>query len=275
MDDFNGRVAVVTGAGSGIGAALAAGLAREGAIVVAVDIDAAAVTETASDIGGAAQALTVDVTDPVALEDLAQRVFDAHGRVDLLINNAGVFQGGLMWERALDDYRWIFDVNVFGILHAVRAFVPRMLAADSEGHIVNTASVAAFVAGPGSSPYVVSKCAAFSLTECLALDLRSVGSKIGVSVLTPSAFGTGIAHTARVRPTSYGVDDTVDGRFSVEALAAMTRQGQSPDAIVGPVLDGIRERRFLIATRPSHRDQITNRYEALLEGRIPGPVMVD
>jgi len=275
MDDFRDRVSVVTGAGSGIGAALAAGLAGEGALVVAVDIDGDAASATASRIGHGVRAVQADVTDPAAVERLAQQVFDENGHVEIVINNAGVFQGGLMWERSLDDYRWSFDVNVFGILHSVRSFIPRMLAADSDGHIVNTASVAAFVAGAGSSPYVVSKCAAFSMSECLALDLKAVGSKIGVSVLTPSAFDTGIAHTARVRPATYGVDGTPDGKASSEGLAAMTTRGQSPEAVVAPVLQGIREQRFLIATRPSYREQITNRFEALLDCRIPGPVMVD
>ena len=275
MNDFRGRVAVVTGAGSGIGAALAAGLAGEGASVIAVDIDGTAADATASSIGSGARAARVDVTDPAAVEQLAAQVFEQNGRVDIVMNNAGVFQGGLMWERSLEDYRWSFDVNVFGILHSVRSFIPRMLAANSDGHIVNTASVAAFVAGAGSSPYVVSKCAAFSMTECLALDLKAVGSAIGVSVLTPSAFNTAIAQTARVRPTTYGVDGTHDGKASSEGLAAMTQRGQSPDAIVGPVLQAIRERRFLIATQPSYRDQITNRFEALLDCQIPGPVVVD
>lgn len=198
-----------------------------------------------------------------------------HSKVDVLVNNAGVFQGGLMWERTIDDWRWTFDVNVFGIINAVRSFVPRMLAAGGEGHIVNTASVAAFVAGAGASPYVVSKCAAMSVTECLAHDLGAVGSRIGVSVLTPSAFATGIAHTARVRSDRYGVDDTVDGRATVDALAAQTGAGLDPAEVVRPVLDGIRARDFLIPTRPSYADQIRNRYEALLERRIPGPVLVD
>jgi hypothetical protein len=113
------------------------------------------------------------------------------------------------------------------------------------------------------------------MSECLALDLRAVGSKIGVSVLTPSAFDTGIAHTARVRPATYGVDETSGGKVSSEGLAALTQQGQSPEAVVGPVLEGIRQRQFLVATRPSYREQITNRFEALLECRIPGPVVVD
>lgn len=275
MNDFRDRVAVVTGAGSGIGAALAVGLAGEGALVVAVDIDGDAASATASGIGDRARAARVDVTDPAAVEQLAQHVFEENGRVDVVINNAGVFQGGLMWERSIEDYRWSFDVNVFGILHSVRSFIPRMLAADSDGHIVNTSSVAAFVAGAGSSPYVASKCAAFSLSECLALDLKAVGSKIGVSVLTPSAFNTGIAHTAQVRPAPSGVDETPGGKASSDGLAALTQKGQSPDAVISPVLEGIRQRQFLIATRPSYRQQITNRFEALLECRIPGPVMVD
>ena len=174
----------------------------------------------------------------------------------MLINNAGVFQGGLIWERSPADFQWAFDVNVFGIVNAVRSFVPRMLAANSEGHIVNTASVAAFVAGAASSPYGSSKSAAFSLTECLAHDLRTVGSNIGVSVLTPSAFDTNIAATADVRPGHYGLDESVDGKATADALAAMTAAGLAPSAVVPYVLDGIRQRRFLIATRPSYREPL-------------------
>jgi NAD(P)-dependent dehydrogenase (short-subunit alcohol dehydrogenase family) len=275
MDDFEGRIALVTGAGSGIGAALAHGFAAEGATVAVVDIDADAATQVAAAVGAGATSHAVDVGDPDAMERLAAEVYDRHGRVDVLVNNAGVFQGGLMWERTVEDWRWTFDVNVFGIVNAVRSFVPRMLAAGSDGHIVNTASVAAFVAGAGASPYVVSKCAAFSLTECLALDLAAVGSSIGVSVLTPSAFATGIARTARVRSDRYGVDGSADGAAVADALAQQTGAGLDPAAVVGPVLAGIRSGEFLIPTQPSYATQITNRYEALLERRIPGPVTVD
>jgi NAD(P)-dependent dehydrogenase (short-subunit alcohol dehydrogenase family) len=206
---------------------------------------------------------------------LADEVFAELSRVDVLVNNAGVFQGGLMWERSPADFQWSFDVNVFGIVHAVRSFVPRMLAAGSDGHIVNTASVAAFVAGAASSPYVASKSAAFSLTECLAHDLRTVGSTIGVSVLTPSAFDTNIAATASVRPDSYGADESADGKATADALAAMTAQGLAPEAVVPHVLDGIRQRRFLIATRPSYESQLNNRFEALRACQLPGYTLVD
>ena len=276
LDTFEGRVAVVTGAASGIGRALAKGLAAEGARVMAADVDRQGAEATAREIGGDARAFAVDVADPEAVQALADASFDAFGQVDLLLNNAGVFQGGLTWERSLEDWEWTFGVNVYGIIHGIRSFVPRMIAQDTPGHVVNTASVAAFVAGPASAPYVTSKCTALALTECLALDLQATGSKIGASVLTPSAFDTSIAETARVRPAALGSDPTPDGKATREALAGILAEGgASPDEIVAPVLEGIRSGTFLIPTRPSYAAQIRNRYEALLERRLPDLVEVD
>ena len=147
MQDFENKVAVITGAASGIGAALAAGFSAEGAKVVAADIDLAGATATADAIGDNAVAIAVDVADRSSVETLADAAWDAFGQVDLLFNNAGVFQAGLMWERTQADWDWVLGVNVYGIINGVAAFVPRMIAQDTEGHIVNTASVAAFVAG--------------------------------------------------------------------------------------------------------------------------------
>ena len=174
LSDFAGKVAVVTGAGSGIGAALAKGFAAREMRVVCADIDSGAAQETATAIGESAFAVATDVADPESVAALAETAFDRLGQVDVLFNNAGVFQGGLSWERSLEDWHWTFGVNVFGIIHGIKSFVPRMIAQGTEGHVVNTASVAAFVAGPTSGPYVVSKCAAFSLTESLALDLSLI-----------------------------------------------------------------------------------------------------
>lgn len=267
---------MVTGAAGGIGRALAEGFAAEGMRVVVADIDESGAKATAETIGSDAVAVGVDVADGESVAALADASFAAFGQVDLLVNNAGVFQGGLAWERSVEDWEWTFGVNVFGIVHAIRSFVPRMIAQDTEGHVVNTASVAAFVAGPTSGPYVVSKCAALSLSECLALDLGAVGSKIGASVLTPSSFDTGIAETARVRPERFGRDETNDGKGTVAALSAMiAAQGVPPSEAVKPVLDGVRSGEFLIATRPSYADQLRNRYDALLERKLPPLIAVD
>lgn len=275
LQEFEGRVAVVTGAGSGIGRALAEGFAAEGMRVVCADVDEAGVKATAEAIGDDALAVPTDVANPNQVDALADTAFDRFGQVDLLVNNAGVFQGGLIWERSLEDWHWAFGVNVFGIVHGIKSFVPRMIAQGTDGHVVNTASVAAFVAGPTSGPYVVSKCAAFSLTESLALDLAAVGSKIGASVLTPSSFDTGIAGTQRVRPEALGRDETPDGAVVREHLQKQLDTGMPPTACVAPVLAAVRSGEFLVPTRPSYRAQIRNRYEALLERRIPGPTDVD
>ena len=275
LTEFEGRVAVVTGAGSGIGRALAVGFASEGMRVVCSDIDAENAKVTADSIGDAALAITTDVAKPEDVEALADTAFEHFGQVDVLVNNAGVFQGGLAWERSLEDWHWTFGVNVFGIIHGIKFFVPRMIAQDTPGHVVNTASVAAFVAGATSGPYVVSKCAAFSLTESLALDLAAVGSKIGASVLTPSSFDTGIAQTARVRPSAYGTDETPDGSVVREFLQKQLDTGMPPSEAVAPVLAAIRGDEFLIPTKPSYQAQLRNRYEALLEKKIPGMTDVD
>ena len=275
IGDFDGRVAVVTGAAHGIGRALAVGLAAEGMRVVAVDIDGPGAAATAEVVGAGSAARQVDVADAAAVDALADYCFAEFGQVDLLINNAGVFQGGLCWERSVQDWQWAFGVNVFGIIHGQRSFLPRMIAQGTEGHVINTASVAAFVSAPLSGPYVVSKCAAFSLTECLAHDLSLVGSKIGASVLVPSAFDTAIAASSAVRPARFGVDATEDGRGTAAALAQMVSQGMSPEEAVAPVIDGIRSGTFLIPTRPSYADQLRHRHEALRERELPALTEVD
>jgi NAD(P)-dependent dehydrogenase (short-subunit alcohol dehydrogenase family) len=275
LTEFNDKVAVVTGGASGIGAALALGFAEQGMRVVVADIDAAGAKATAERIGPRAQAVEVDVSRADSVAALADEAFDRFGQVDVLFNNAGVFQGGLAWERSLEDWNWVFGVNVFGIIHGIKSFVPRMIAQGTPGHVVSTASVAAFVAGPTSGPYVVSKCAAFSLAESLALDLGAVGSQIGSSVLIPSTIETGIATTARVRPAVFGQDETPDGRVVAEHLAKQIATGIPPSDVVGPVLAAIRSGEFLIPTQPSYAAQIRTRYEALLAREVPPLAAID
>ncbi len=275
LTEFKDKVAVITGAANGIGAALARGFAAEGMRVVVADLDENNAKKTADDIGAAARAYAVDVAAYPAVQQLADFAFDTFGQVDLLINNAGVFQGGLSWERSLEDWEWVFSVNVYGIINGIKAFVPRMIAQDTEGHVVNTASVAAYVAGPMSAPYVVSKSAAMSVAECLALDLQMMGAKIGASVLTPSNFNTGIAQTGKLRPQTLGSDSTEDGVACVDALQSMLNEGASPADAFQPVIAGIRNNVFLIATKPSFRDQLQVRYDALLKQELPPMAEVD
>jgi NAD(P)-dependent dehydrogenase (short-subunit alcohol dehydrogenase family) len=273
LQELVDRVAVVTGAASGIGAALCRGLAAEGMRVVAADIDDDGARATAEATG--ALAVRVDVSDASSVAALADRAFDAFGQVDLLCNNAGVFQGGRTWELAPADWDWTLGVNVMGIVHGINAFVPRMIDQGTDGHVVNTASVAAIVSGPLSAPYVVSKAAAFTLSECLAHDLRSVGSRIGASVLVPSAVDTGIARTAAVRPERYGVDRTATGPAVSAILADMVAAGLHPDEVVGPVLDAVRNGTFVIATRPSYDAQVAGRFRALAARELPADLTVD
>ena len=275
IEDLDGKVAVVTGAAHGIGRALTIGLAAQGMRVVAVDIDGAGARATAEQTGPDCVARQLDVADAGAVDALADDCFAEFGQVDLLVNNAGVFQGGLCWERSVADWQWAFGVNVYGIIHGQRSFLPRMIAQGTEGHVLNTASVAAFVSAPLSGPYVVSKCAAFSLTECLAHDLALVGSRIGASVLVPSAFDTAIARSSDVRPARFGVDATEDGRGTAAALAQIVAQGMSPDEAVAPVIDGIRSGTFLIPTRGSYAEQLRHRYEALRARELPALTEVD
>lgn len=274
LRDLQGRVAVVTGAGSGIGAALCRGLATEGMLVVGADVDGVAATKVIEQLPQAV-AREVDVADATSVASLAEFVFGTYGHVDLLCNNAGVFQGGLTWERSTSDWEWTFGVNVYGIVHAIASFVPRMLEQATDGHIVNTASVAAFVSGPYSAPYVVSKAAALSLSECLAHDLAAVQSRIGVSVLVPSAVTTAIADSSRVRPARHGVDITEDAAMSADYLRSVTADGLAPDDVVRPVIDAIRTGTFLIPTKPSYRDQLRSRYESLVDRRLPDLPDVD
>ena len=188
MDDFAGRVAVITGAASGIGRGLARHAARTGMRVVLADVEAPALDDAvaeAASLGAETLGVRTDVSREADVRALADAAYDRFGAVHLLCNNAGVFQAGVVWQRTAADWDWVLGVNLFGLLHGIRAFVPRMLEQGGDAHIVNTASMAGLISVAYSGPYVVSKFAAAALTECLAHDLRAQGSSIGVSCLVP------------------------------------------------------------------------------------------
>jgi NAD(P)-dependent dehydrogenase (short-subunit alcohol dehydrogenase family) len=269
VQDLAGKVAVVTGAGSGIGRSLVGAFAAHGMRVVAADIEAEALHDTESRFGDVVVSVRTDVTSRDEVEHLAARAYDAFGAVDVLCNNAGVFQGGLLWECTDADFQWTLGVNLWGILHGIRAFVPRMLAAGNDAHIVNTISMAGLASTPFSGPYDVSKFAAMAATECLAHDLATIGAPIKVSAVCPGLVDTGIARSRRNRPAELTTEQHDGGAFVEQALADGTAGSMSPDAVAALVVEAIHEERFLVPTRPSYAQQLTDRAEDLVARQVP------
>ena len=276
MDDFAGRVAVITGAASGVGRGLARHAAREGMRVVLADVEAGALDDAVADVAGlGAEAFGVrtDVSHEADVQALADAAFERFGAVHLLCNNAGVFQAGVVWQRTQADWDWVMGVNFWGILHGIRAFVPRLLDQDDDAHIVNTASMAGMMTVAYSGPYVVSKFAAAALTECLAHDLRAQGSPIGVSCLVPSYVDTRIADSTRNRPDEPPSEVTApDHYFVAQVLKDQTAaQGRHPDEVGAIVFDAVRAGQFWIPTSDSYEPLLRSRADALLQRAMAPP----
>jgi NAD(P)-dependent dehydrogenase (short-subunit alcohol dehydrogenase family) len=180
-----------------------------------------------------------------------------------------VFQGGLLWECTDADFEWTLDVNLWGILHGIRSFVPRMLAAGTEGHVVNTISMAGLATTPFSGPYNVSKFAAMAATECLAHDLAAIGAPIKVSAVCPGLVDTAISRSRRNRPAALTSEQHEGGAFVEQALADGTAGNMSPDEVAELVLDAVLEERFLVPTRDSYAQQLRDRCEDLVARRLP------
>jgi len=278
MKDFKGKTAVVTGAASGIGRALVEKFAAAGCAVMAADVDDAGLDDTrrlAEAHGVEVASAHCDVTRPDALDALADSTYARFGAVHVLCNNAGVLSGGATWELPVEDYQWQIAVNTLGPVHGVRSFVPRMLEQDSEGHIVNTASMAALTTMPFAGAYHLSKHACLAFTECLYHELQAINSKLGVSVLCPELIDTGIADSERCRPEGYQHRDknlavSATGKMVVDALAdGMKKGGLPPSVMADRVYDAIQKRRFYILAEDAWRDACNARLEDIRLGRDP------
>jgi NAD(P)-dependent dehydrogenase (short-subunit alcohol dehydrogenase family) len=262
MEHLEGRVAVVTGAASGIGRALAERLVAEGMQVVAADVEQAAI-DGALDV-------TTDVSDAAAVEALAAETFDRFGACHLVCANAGVFQGGISWERSLEDWQWVLGVNLWGVIHTVRSFVPRMVEGGDEGHVVITSSMAGLACAAFSGPYQTSKFGAFAVAESLAHDLRAGGQRIGVSALCPGAVATRIAESGRNRPDELASHQGEDVAFVEAALADLTAtQGADPRAVADRVVAAVTAGEFLIPTNDDYAAQIRAHAEGLISLEVP------
>lgn len=275
MKDFKGRVAVITGGASGIGLALARRAADEGMRVVLADIEDAALGRAVAEIkarGGEAIGVRTDVAKGESVEALAKAALAAFGGVHLVFNNAGV--GGVRakaWECTTADWQWVLGVNVWGVIHGVRVFTPIMLKQGVEGHIVNTASVAGFLAVGSTAPYAVSKHAVVSLSEVLHHDLKEAGGKVGASVLCPAWVATGIWNSQRNRPENLrDRADTDAEQTSREQLRAVLEKGKvKAEDVAALTFQCIAEEKFYILPHPRILKDVGTRMQDILDLRNP------
>jgi NAD(P)-dependent dehydrogenase (short-subunit alcohol dehydrogenase family) len=241
-------------------------------VLADVEVEALAKTEAGLKAAGATVvAVPTDVSKAPDVAALAQKTLEVFGAVHMLCNNAGVGTDAAIWESTLEDWQWVMGVNLWGVIHGVRAFVPLMLAQDTECHIVNTASMAGLISGPGLGVYKVTKHAVVSLSETLHHELAERGAKISVSVLCPGFVNTRIMESARNRPEHLPPpsrrDDASAARW--EAIQQLVPAGLSPVEVADAVFAAVRENRFYILTHPEGKEAVRTRMEDILLDRVP------
>jgi NAD(P)-dependent dehydrogenase (short-subunit alcohol dehydrogenase family) len=275
MQEFKGKVAVITGAASGIGRGIAERCLSEGMKVVLADIEEANLTRAETELktqGGTVLGIRTDVSKRSDVELLARRALDAFGEVHLLFNNAGVAAGATPWDATWNDWEWVIGVNLWGVIHGVKVFTPLMLAQNTECHIVNTSSAAGLIVGGISSPYGVTKHAVVALSESLYLALQQRNSLVKVSVLCPGLVRTNIADAERNRPAelrNQPVTMTPEMQAGVAALKAAIEAGMPPLQVADVVFDAIKNEQFYILPHPEWIEVIQLRTDKLLRMENP------
>jgi NAD(P)-dependent dehydrogenase (short-subunit alcohol dehydrogenase family) len=269
MRDLAGKTAFVTGGASGIGFALGAAFAQAGMKVMLADIETDALAEAVKslhDFGPNVRGVACDVADPVSVERAAKASYQAFGNVHVVCNNAGVAAAGGIDNISLDNWRWVLDVNLMGVLHGIRTFLPHIRAHGEGGHIVNTASMAGMNSGLGFSPYVASKFAVVGMSEGLATQLKPFA--IGVTVLCPGYVRTRIGESGRNRPQRYGATQTPDPASPAGLLLAQISErlqsGLDPSDVASRVLAAIREDELYVFTHPEMRAELEDRFAAVM-----------
>lgn len=276
MREFKGKVAVVTGAASGIGRAMANRLGREGMKVVLADVEEAPLLEAREALtrsGVETIAMTVDVAQWEQVDALARRSVEAFGAVHVVCNNAGVAAGGgPCWEVPLVDWQWVVGVNLWGVVHGIRAFVPRLVA-QGEGHVVNTASIAGLLSAPGMGAYCATKHAVVAASECLHHDLALMGvAGVKVSVVCPAWVKTRIADSNRNRPAS-SRPPPAQATPQMAMIEGLVRQavaaGIAPEEVAEQTFRAIVEERFWVLTHPKTSKAVERRLRGVLAGTPP------
>ncbi len=271
MEDFSGRVAVVTGAASGMGRAFAQRFAEEGMRVVLADIEEPALERAVEELraeGHDALGVRTDVADPDSVEGLAARTYDAYGAAHILCNNAGVSGGGgPIWQASLSQWEWTLGVNLYGVVHGIRSFVPRMLEGGEEGVVVSTSSMSGLA--PAGGVYGAAKHAVVTISETLYLQLLRRESKVTAAVLCPWFVRTNIRTSERNRPAELQDDGDAAPRRRSGASAEAVEAGMDPSEVAGILVEGIRDGRFYILTNTEVDGVIRDRYEAILARGAP------
>jgi NAD(P)-dependent dehydrogenase (short-subunit alcohol dehydrogenase family) len=267
MELTGGSVAVVTGAASGIGAALGQSFAAAGCGVVLADVDAEALAAVAGSIDADVLAVVTDVSDSASVEHLADEAFARFGGVDVLCNNAGVSTFNPLIAQTLDDWRWVLGVNLWGVIHGINAFLPRLLEPGRPAHIVNTSSLAGLASGlPQLGPYNVSKVGVVALSETLRIELAMSGVPIGVSVLCPGSTGTRILESERNRPAHLGREVRREEGDAFREAVRSSFDGpaaRSAEQVAEAVLDAVRASRFWVITSGEMQGLVASRYDEM------------
>jgi NAD(P)-dependent dehydrogenase (short-subunit alcohol dehydrogenase family) len=272
MELTDGSVAVVTGGASGIGAALGHAFAAAGCSVVLADVDSSALDAVAGTVEGEVLTVVTDVSVATDVERLAEVAFDRFGAVHVVCNNAGVSTFNPVVAQTLDDWRWVLGVNLWGVVHGVQAFLPRLLSQGVPASIVNTSSLAGLASGlPSLGPYNVSKVGVVALSETLRMELAMAGAPVGVSVLCPGSTPTAILESERNRPAALGTETRVpDGDMMRDAVrSGFDGPGARTAAeVADDVLDAVRHDRFWIITSGEMRDLVSSRFHEI-DGSTP------
>ena len=272
MKELGGKVAVVTGAASGIGRALSDAFAAEGMHLVMADIEDDALQTAAKEVGeGGTRVLAVrtDVSNGADVDALAARAVDEFGTFHVVCNNAGVGSGGTMWELTEADWAWVLGVNLWGVIHGIRAFVPRLVE-QNEGHVVNTGSIAGLTSAPMMGPYNASKHAVVTISETLQRELALNASSVRVSVLCPGFVQTRIAESDRNRPEH--LRNPVEPELSEvgrELMKQIVASGLPPDEVARQVVDAVKHERFYVLPHPAMKSLVRTRMDDILEDRSP------
>ena len=275
MQNFRGRTAVITGGASGIGRAMADRFAKEGMNIVLADIEVGTLERAVEELraaGVTALGVPTDVGHFEQIEELARRSFEAFGSVHILCNNAGVASDGApSWAQSANDWQWVMNVNLWSVVHGIRAFVPRMIEQNDEGHVVNTASLAGLFAMPMAAPYHVTKFGVVALTESLFYEFATVKSQLGASVVCPAWVKTRILESGRNRPEELKNSgaQAPDSGLMKAFRKRIEEQGLTPSYIAERVFTAVRDKQLYVFTHPEFKDAVRWRMENILNERNP------